>query len=224
MKTTTIALGLTICCAAVALAQRGGRGAGPGGEAPKHVCINREDIEEIRILQGPAAAAEYGGSASNGFIIIRTKTPATQVFANQCGASASSDDPFARFLFPPEQVMSNQQAIKLTDRQRSAIQDALREAQGKFLDLQFKMSGESEKLQRILQGSTIDQARLLDQMDHLLALERDTKRTQLSLMALIKNQLSEQQQNELRQLLSTGAPINRQNSPTVKSPEDPFPR
>lgn len=208
MKKITLTLGLTLCAASVALAQSG-RGPGPAREAGKPFCINPDDIEQVEILKGAAAVAAYGGTAANGVIIIRTRIPSTQVLSNPCNAVASGDDPFARFLFPPELVMSNQQTIGLADRQRSAIQDAMREAQGKFVDLQFKMSGEGERLQRLLQGSSIDEARLIEQMDRVLSLERDIKHTQLTLMARIKNQLTEQQQTqlrELRQLKSPGGP------------------
>jgi len=209
MKKITLALGLALCVTSAAQAQRGARGSGPGGDAAKPLCINPEDIEQIEILKGPAAVAAYGGTAANGVILIRTKIPSTQVLSNPCTASASSDDPFARYLFPPELVMSNQQTVGLTDRQRSVIQDAMREAQAKFVDLQFKMSGEGEKLQRLMQGTSIDEARLLEQVDRVLTVERDIKHTQLTLMARIKNQLTEQQQTELRQLAkpaSSGGP------------------
>ena len=111
-----------------------------------------------------------------------------------------ADDPFARYLFPIELVMANQQAINLTDRQRSAMQEAMKEAQGKFIDLQFKMSGEGERLQRLLQGSSVDEDRVLDQVDRVLTLEREIKHAQLTLMIRIKNQLTEQQQAALNRL------------------------
>lgn len=194
MKKFTLALGLAFSVTSVARAQQ------------KPLCINPDDIEQIEILKGPAAVAAYGGTAANGVIVIRTKIPSTQVLSNPCAPSASGDDPFARYLFPPELVMSNQQTINLTDRQRSAIQDAVKEAQGKFLDLQFKMSGEGERLQRLLQGTTIDESKLLEQVDRVLTAEREIKHTQLTLMARIKNQLTEQQQTQLKQLRQPKAP------------------
>ena len=206
MKKITLALGLTICVTSAAQAQGGGRGPGPAREAGKPFCINPDDIEQVEILKGAAAVAAYGGTAANGVIIIRTRIPSTQVLSNPCNAVASGDDPFARYLFPPELVMSNQQTIGLADRQRSTIQDAMREAQARFVDLQFKMSGEGEKLQRLMQGTSIDEARLLEQVDRVLSLERDIKHTQLTLMARIKNQLTEQQQMQLRELRSVKSP------------------
>jgi TonB-dependent SusC/RagA subfamily outer membrane receptor len=206
MKKITFALGLTLCITSIALAQGGGRGPGPAREAGKPFCINPDDIEQVEILKGAAAVAAYGGTAANGVIIIRTRIPSTQVLSNPCNAVTSADDPFARYLFPPELVMSNQQTIGLADRQRSTIQDAMREAQARFVDLQFKMSGEGEKLQRLMQGTSIDEARLLEQVDRVLSIERDIKHTQLTLMARIKNQLTEQQQAQLRELRSVKSP------------------
>lgn len=115
-------------------------------------------------------------------------------------APSPADDPFARYLFPIELVMANQQAINLTDRQRAAMQEAIKDAQGKFIDLQFKMSGEGERLQRLLQSTSVDEERVLDQVDRVLTLEREIKHAQLSLMIRVKNQLTEQQQAMLNRL------------------------
>jgi Spy/CpxP family protein refolding chaperone len=119
----------------------------------------------------------------------------------ECGmAAARADDPLARYLFPLELVMAHQQAIGLTERQRMAIQQAVKDAQGKFVDVQFAMSGEMEKLQRLLSSTTPDESDVLDQVDRVLGLEREIKRAQLALMVRIKNQLSDQQQAALQRL------------------------
>ena len=124
-----------------------------------------------------------------------------QVPPQACGAPQQRGaDPFARYLFPPELVMAHQQAINLTDRQRSAIQEAIKEAQGKFVDLQFRMSADGEKLQELIRGTSVDEARVLEQVDRVLATEREIKRAQLTLMMRIKNQLTEQQQTALMKL------------------------
>ena len=41
--------------------------------------VNQDDIESVTVLKGPAAAALYGARASNGAIIIKTKTGANAV-------------------------------------------------------------------------------------------------------------------------------------------------
>ncbi|MFL5465213.1 MAG: periplasmic heavy metal sensor [Gemmatimonadaceae bacterium] len=122
----------------------------------------------------------------------------------QCGPGRPDGDPLARYLFPPELVMANQQAIGLTDRQRSSLQEAMKDAQGKFIDLQFRMSGEVENLRRLIEPASVDEARVLAQVDRVLAAEREVKHAQLSLMIRIKNLLTLQQQAQLGALRRQG--------------------
>ena len=126
--------------------------------------------------------------------------------ASDCGPRPPGPDadPLARYLFPPELVMANQQAIGLTDRQRASLQQAMKDAQGKFIDLQFRMSSEVENLQRLIQPANVDESKVLDQVDRVLGVEREIKRAQLSLMLRIKNLLSPQQQAQLGVLRRQG--------------------
>ena len=150
-------------------------------------------IESIEILKGPAAAARYGNRATGGVILIETK-------GGRGPAAPAQADPLAKELFPPELVMANQQAIALTEAQRSAIQAAMREAQARFVDLQFAVSAEMEKLGQLLAQARVDESAALAQVDRVLAAEREIKRAQLGLMIRIKNQLTAEQQAELRAL------------------------
>lgn len=113
---------------------------------------------------------------------------------------APAADPLARFLYPPELVMGHQEALGLTDKQRSAIQDAVKDAQSKVVDLQFKMSAEVEKLQRLIQAASPDEPKVLDEVNRVLTLERDIKLAQMTLMIRIKSQLTERQQGLLDQM------------------------
>jgi hypothetical protein len=193
MKMTAVVIGLISSVSLAARAQE------PicivdGTRRPASDCSGMvaKNIERVEVVKGPNAASLYGpDAAGHGVISITTKKGE--------GAQAQ-EDPFARYLFPPELVMANQQAINLSDRQRSAIQQAMKDAQGKFIDAQFKMSGEGEKLQRLLQGTSVDEAKVLDQVDRVLTIEREIKRVQLTLMMRIKNQLTAEQQNMLTSL------------------------
>lgn len=118
----------------------------------------------------------------------------------QQGPAQQQQDPFARFLFPPELVMQHQGAINLQESQRAALQAAIQQAQAKFLDLQWRLTGEGEKLARLLQGATPDEAQVLEQVDRILGFERDLKRTQIGLMVKIKNTLTPVQQAKLAEL------------------------
>ena len=106
-------------------------------------------------------------------------------------------DPIARLLFPPELVMQHQADIGLTDAQRSTIQQALLGAQQKFMEMQWKMSGEMEKLTRLLGATPVDEAQALEQLDRILSTERDVKKTQIGLLVRIKNTLTREQQAKL---------------------------
>jgi Spy/CpxP family protein refolding chaperone len=116
------------------------------------------------------------------------------------GQPGMQPDPFARFLFPPELVMQHQGEIGLQDAQRSALQTAILAAQSKFLESQMKLSGEGEKLANLLQGATADESQVLEEVDRVLALEREVKRAQMGLLIRIKNLLTPAQQAKLREL------------------------
>lgn len=109
-------------------------------------------------------------------------------------------DPFGRFLFPPELVMQHQGEINLQDAQRAALQQAIQQAQTKFVDAQWKLSAEGEKLGRLLQNAQVDETQVLEQVDRILTLEREVKRAQMGLMVKIKNTLTAAQQAKLREL------------------------
>jgi len=198
MRTATVVIGLLLPCVALPAGGQEPICIVNGVRVATSICtraggLDPERIEQIEVLKGASAAAEYGREAAGGVILITTK-------AGTGLPAAAADDPLASHLFPPELVMAHQQAIGLTDHQRSAIQSAMREAQGTFVELQFQLSGEVETLQRLLQRTSLDEAEVLAQVDRVLAVERQVKRAQLRLMVRIKNQLTEQQQAVLATL------------------------
>ena len=116
------------------------------------------------------------------------------------GAQPPGDDPIARVVFPPELVMKYSQEIGLDDGQRSAIREKVQAAQSKFLDVQWDLQEESQKLVRLLQAKPVDEAAALAEVDKVLAFEREIKRTQIALLVRIKNVLTEPQQAKLMEL------------------------
>lgn len=115
-------------------------------------------------------------------------------------APAPADDPIAQNLFPPELVMRYHSEIGLDDAQSKAIRDAIGKAQGRFLDLQWEMQSQAEKLIQLLKARPVDEAAVDAQLDRVLNVEREIKKTQISLLVRIKNQLTEAQQNKLMEL------------------------
>ena len=120
------------------------------------------------------------------------------------GSPPHPDDPLSRYLFPPELVMQQQQAIGLKPEQRTAITRAIKDFQGKVLDLQWQMQEETGRFGELLDKPLVDQAAALAQIDKVLAVEREVKRAHIGLLIQIKNQLTAEQQARLAQLRGGG--------------------
>ena len=84
-------------------------------------------------------------------------------------------DPFAAYLFPPERVMSHAAELGLEDGQKAAIKAEVQKVQGKFVDLQFDMQSESEKMVRLLQERPVDETRVLAEVDRILGIEKEVR-------------------------------------------------
>jgi Spy/CpxP family protein refolding chaperone len=126
--------------------------------------------------------------------------PLIVVFATSGWAQKPDDNPVAHQLFPPELIMRFHQEINLDENQSRAMKDPIHGAQDKFLDMQWAMQSEVDKLTKLLQAHPVDEQAVMAQMDHVLDRERDIKKAQISLLIRIKNLLSEAQQNKLMEL------------------------
>jgi Spy/CpxP family protein refolding chaperone len=115
-------------------------------------------------------------------------------------SDAPADDPFARYLYPPDRVMSHAMELGLDDAQKTSIKNEVQKAQHRFLDLQFEMQGESEKMIRLLQEKPVNEASVLAEVDRILGLEREIKKAQISLLVRIKNVLTPAQQAKLGEM------------------------
>jgi Spy/CpxP family protein refolding chaperone len=93
--------------------------------------------------------------------------------------------------------MGHAQEIGLDDAQRNAIRKEVQKAQSRFLDLQFDLQTEMETLVRLVQENKVDESKVLAQLDRVLALEKEIKKTQISLLVRIKNALTPAQQARL---------------------------
>ena len=118
-------------------------------------------------------------------------------------ATPPPDDPFAAYLFPPDRVMSHSLELGLDDAQKAAIKVEVRKAQ-KFTDIQFELQGESEKIIQLLQEQLVDETKVLAEVDRILALEKDIKKMQISLLVRIKNILTPAQQSKLSKIQKAG--------------------
>jgi Spy/CpxP family protein refolding chaperone len=109
-------------------------------------------------------------------------------------------DPIAQNLFPPELVMQHRHEVGLTDEQKAAIKDEAIKASTRFNELQWQMQDEMETMANLIKGPSVDEQKVLAQLDKILNIEREVKRTQLALSIRIKNKLTPEQQERLREL------------------------
>ena len=107
-------------------------------------------------------------------------------------------DPMQEFFFPPELVMRYQNEIQLKKEQKELIIGAMEEAQKKFNRLQWDLQNEMTSFQKLLGEPVVNETRALEQLDKVLDLERQVKKTQITLMVRIKNALTEDQKTQLK--------------------------
>jgi Spy/CpxP family protein refolding chaperone len=109
-------------------------------------------------------------------------------------------DPLSELMFPPELVMARQNAIGLSDAQKTYLRAEVAKAQTRFAELQWQLQDAMEGLIGLLKQSKADEAQVSAQLDKVLASEREIKHAQISLLVRIKNNLTEEQQHRLQAL------------------------
>lgn len=219
MTTRIMLAGLALLATAAQAQGRGGRQGGPASGGM--MCLDVNNVSQIELVQGSAAVAEYGHKADNGLAVISPKSGvplATILTPCAGGSSPQQDDPFNADLFAPSWVMSHQEAIKLSDEQKTFILSRLVSTQTKFAELDVKLRGEMEKLGDLLAPSQVDQANVLASLDRVLVIERDIKRAQVSLMVDVKDKLTNVQQMQLGQMRSASSNEAMSQSACAKGP------
>jgi Spy/CpxP family protein refolding chaperone len=109
-------------------------------------------------------------------------------------------DPVGEAVFPPELILRHAQAIGLSAEQRAFVREQVRQAQQRFLDLQFQLEDARDALVGVLQQNQVNEAQALGQLERILDFERQIKTAQITLMIRLKNKLTPEQQARLREL------------------------
>lgn len=129
--------------------------------------------------------------------------PLLLILGFQAAAGAGAEpqqDPIRDRLYPPDLVMQHQAELGIDDRQRAALTKEQAAFQSQIVDLQWKMSSAAGELARLLDAPRIDEARALAQADKVMALEREVKRSHLTLLIRVRNLLSDAQRLQLAKL------------------------
>lgn len=116
------------------------------------------------------------------------------------GVTAQAEDPLGEHLFPPELLIQHQQAIGLSEAQKEFVKGEIRRVQVQFTELQWQLQDEMAKLGMLVGQEQANEGEVLNQLDKVLGIEREIKRTQFSLLLRIKNLLSPEQRARLREI------------------------
>jgi Spy/CpxP family protein refolding chaperone len=108
-------------------------------------------------------------------------------------------------FFSPELIVKNHDQIGLTDDQGASLKTAFEDAQQRVQGLQQQMQLESKKLADLAKPEKVDEKTVIAQADKVLDIEREIKHAQLSLLIVIKNTLTADQQAKLKELSSAGS-------------------
>lgn len=137
---------------------------------------------------------------------VRTPAPALLLLLALFAVSAAAEPqpPFMNELFPPELIMRHGRDIGLSKEQRSAITSAVGETQAQTLELQWEMQDAAQSLAKQLRASRVDEAAALDVVGRVMDIEGQVKRAHFRLLIRIKNSLSAEQQQQLRDLRARG--------------------
>ena len=111
-------------------------------------------------------------------------------------------DPIGQNLFAPDLVMQHQDALGLTEDQKTYFKTEIHQSQMKFMDWQWKLQEEMEKLVAIIRQPHVEEKDTLAELEKILAIEREVKREQVTLLVRIKNKLTPDQQGRLVKIRS----------------------
>ena len=106
----------------------------------------------------------------------------------------------ADWLFPPDFVIQQERAIKLNAEQRAFIQAEIKSMEAHLRTAERPLREGSEKLLALVKWERVNEQEALEQVDKVLASEREIRRTQLGLLIRIKNRLTVEQQAKLQEL------------------------
>ncbi len=96
--------------------------------------------------------------------------------------------------------MQYQRELELSAEQRKAITEAVKALQNQMVDLQWGLQAEQSTLMELLDQRPIREQAAVAQINKLLELEANVKRTHLATLVRIKNTLTDKQVQQLAQL------------------------
>jgi hypothetical protein len=107
-------------------------------------------------------------------------------------------DPLEDHFISPEVIMKHQGELGITAAQREQIKQQVRNAQVRFTELQWDIQAEIENLKKLLEDRAAAEAPVLEQLNRVLAVEADIKRSQVSMLMALRRVLTDEQLEQAR--------------------------
>ena len=114
-------------------------------------------------------------------------------------AAQGKMDVLKELVPPPRMLLRHQEALGITDKQKSELKQVIKQAQAESLDLEFEVQEEAEKLAKIIGADNVDVDRALAQADVLMKAESDLKRVKLKMMLQTKAILTKDQLRKIEE-------------------------
>jgi Spy/CpxP family protein refolding chaperone len=100
---------------------------------------------------------------------------------------------------PPRMLLKHQEALELTDAQKSQLKKLIKDAHDRSLDLEIEVQEEAEKLAEMLASSKVDLSAAMKQADRLMKAEHALKKVRLEMLIKTKNLLSKKQLDQIEE-------------------------
>ncbi len=136
----------------------------------------------------------------NGWSLVVCTMIALLCGAPEARAQVPGGDPIGDAFFPPELLMQAHAIIGLTDAQKGEMQAEVQNMRERMGQLQPQLKNERDLLAEMVSKDQVDEKKALKQVEKVMGLENDMKRTQFSLLVFIKNKLTPEQQAKLKEL------------------------
>ncbi len=130
-------------------------------------------------------------------------------------------DPKAPNLISPELVLKHGGKIGLTLGEMQAIEDELRDRKARYKAIEAKHQEALKAFYAELGKYPADEAKVLQQLDAALQHEAELKRMHVSASIVVRNQLTEKQVNQLRELAQQEPKLTEAQQKMVKTQIQP---
>lgn len=133
--------------------------------------------------------------------VILLVVTAAQAQTDYLEKGAGNRKIFAMGLYPPDVIMKHQQRLGITDSQRAGITTAVKQFQSEVAELQWDLQNEQQLLLQSLSTNEVDQDVALERAGRTLEMESQFKLAHMKLLIGIKNELTDEQIEMIRQAI-----------------------